>query len=173
MNPCSFCGVIRRKILNRAALDEKCDYLAIGHNLDDVSQAIMMNYVEGDIKKLAVLGKDSRHPKFVKRIKPLEKIPEDEVQLFADLLELKYHKAPCPYSCLSYRSEISEITDKLEENHPGAKYSIVRGFERLLEYLSVPEEVGICKICGDPSATDICKVCTYLTQLGILEKSKF
>ena len=56
MNPCSFCGVIRRKILNKMALNEKCNYLAIGHNLDDISQAVMMNYIEGDIKKLAILG---------------------------------------------------------------------------------------------------------------------
>ncbi|ABR54080.1 PP-loop domain protein [Methanococcus vannielii SB] len=173
MNPCSFCGVIRRKILNKIAIIEKCDYLAIGHNLDDISQAVMMNYIEGNIKKLAVLGKDSKNSKFVKRIKPLEKIPEDEVLLFADFLKLKYHKAPCPYSSLSYRSEISEITDQLEENHPGAKYSIVKGFERLLEYLNVPEEVGVCKICGDASSRDICKVCTYLKELEILEKSKF
>lgn len=173
MNPCSFCGVIRRKILNRVSIEEKCDFLAIGHNLDDVAQAVMMNYIEGDVKKLAFLGKSLKHPKFVKRIKPLEKIPEDEVLLLAEMLELKYHKSPCPYSCLSFRSEVSDITDNLEKNHPGSKYSIVRGYERLLEHIELPGYTGECKICGDLSATEVCKVCSYLKNLGILEKSKF
>jgi uncharacterized protein (TIGR00269 family) len=169
MNPCSFCGVIRRKILNKMALNEKCSYLAIGHNLDDISQAVMMNYIEGDIKKLAILGKNVDNPMFVKRIKPLKNIPEDEVLLFADLLEMKYHKAPCPYSSISYRAEVSDIVDKLEENHPGAKYSIVSGFEKLLEYLPVEKEMNVCKYCKDPSASEICKVCMFLEKLGILD----
>jgi uncharacterized protein (TIGR00269 family) len=167
MNPCSFCGVIRRKILNKMALNEKCNYLAIGHNLDDMAQAVMMNYIEGDIKKLAILGKDVDNPLFVKRIKPLKNIPEDEVLLFADLLELKYHKSPCPYSSISYRAEVSDIIDKLEENHPGTKYSIVSGFEKLLEYLPVEKEMNICKYCKEPSASEICKVCMFLEKLGI------
>ncbi len=167
MNPCSFCGVIRRKILNNIALNEKCDYLAIGHNLDDISQAVMMNYIEGDIKKLAMLGKNVDNPMFVKRIKPLKNIPEDEVLLFADLLGLKYHKTPCPYSSISYRAEISNIIDKLEENHPGTKYSIVSGFEKLLEYLPVENEMNVCKYCKEPSSSEICKVCMFLEKLGI------
>ncbi|AEH06479.1 TIGR00269 family protein [Methanothermococcus okinawensis] len=168
MNPCSFCGVIRRKILNKMALNEKCNYLAIGHNLDDMAQAIMMNYIEGDVKKLAILGHDANNPMFVKRIKPLKYIPENEVLLFADLLEIKYHKAPCPYSSMSYRAEISDIIDKLEENHPGTKYSIVSGFEKLLEYLPVEKEMNVCKYCNEPSASEICKVCMFLEKLGIL-----
>ncbi|MCS3921664.1 uncharacterized protein (TIGR00269 family) [Methanococcus voltae PS] len=173
MNPCSFCGVIRRKILNRVAIEKGCDYLAIGHNLDDISQAVMMNYIEGDIKKLAILGKSSQSDKFVKRIKPLSKIPEEEVKLFADILEMDYHKEPCPYSCLSYRSEVSDIIDTLEEKHAGAMYSIVAGYERLLEYLEVPESVSICEKCGEPSALKICKVCSFLKDLGLEENSKF
>ncbi|MDK2789836.1 MAG: hypothetical protein PWP15_343 [Methanothermococcus sp.] len=173
MNPCSFCGVIRRKILNRMALEEKCDYLAIGHNLDDISHAVMMNYIEGNIKKLVLLGKNAEHPQFVKRIKPLMKIPEDEVLLFADLMELKYHKAPCPYSCLSYRAEVSDIVDELEEKHPGAKYSIVAGFERLIEHLDIDHNTTVCKYCKEPSASGVCKACTFLDNLDLLENSKF
>ncbi|AXI24761.1 TIGR00269 family protein [Methanofervidicoccus sp. A16] len=167
-NPCTFCGVIRRRILNNMALERRCNYLAIGHNLDDVAQAVMMNYIEGDIKKLAILGRNIEHPKFVKRIKPLKYIPEDEVKLFADLLGIKYHSEPCPYSSLSYRSEISDILDLLEERHPGRKYSIVAGFERLVKYLPVEKERGVCKYCGNPSASDVCKVCEILKKLNII-----
>ncbi|HIQ38881.1 MAG TPA: TIGR00269 family protein [Methanothermococcus okinawensis] len=167
-NPCTFCGIIRRRILNNMALERGCNYLAIGHNLDDVAQAVMMNYIEGDIKKLAILGRSIEHPKFVKRIKPLKYIPEDEVKLFADLVGIKYHREPCPYSSQSYRSEISDILDLLEERHPGRKYSIVAGFERLVKYLPLEKERGVCKYCGNPSASDVCKVCEILRKLDII-----
>jgi len=167
-NPCSFCGVIRRKILNKMALNNKCNYLAIGHNLDDIAQGVMMNYIEGDIKKLAILGKNIDNPMFVKRLKPLKYIPEDEVKLFANLIGIKYHKEPCPYSSLSYRSEISEVLDKLEDKHPGTKYSIISGFERLLTYLPVEKKMDICKYCGSPSASDTCKACEFLKRLNII-----
>ena len=155
------------------ALERGCNYLAIGHNLDDVAQAVMMNYIEGDIRKLAILGRSFEHPKFVKRIKPLKYIPEDEVKLFADLVGIKYHREPCPYSSQSYRSEISDILDLLEERHPGRKYSIVAGFERLVKYLPPEKEKGICKYCGNPSASDVCKVCEILKRLGIMDKEIF
>ncbi|HIP90912.1 MAG TPA: TIGR00269 family protein [Methanothermococcus okinawensis] len=167
-NPCTFCGVIRRRVLNTMALEQGCNYLAIGHNLDDIAQAVMMNYIEGDIRKLAMLGKGIEHPKFVKRIKPLRYIPEYEVKLFADLVGIKYHGEPCPYSSRSYRSEIGEILDLLEERHPGRKYSIVAGFERLVKYLPLERESSICKYCGNPSASEICKVCEILKKLELI-----
>ena len=168
-NPCTFCGVIRRRVLNTMALELGCNYLAIGHNLDDIAQAVMMNYIEGDIRKLAMLGRGIEHPKFVKRIKPLKYIPEAEVKLFADLVGIKYHSEPCPYSSLSYRSEISEILDLLERRHPGRKYSIVAGFERLVKYLPLERESKVCKYCGNPSTSEVCKVCEILKKLDILK----
>jgi uncharacterized protein (TIGR00269 family) len=167
MNPCSFCGVIRRKILNNIARNERCNYLAIGHNLDDMAQAIFMNYIEGDIKKLAILGNNANNSLFVKRIKPLRTIPEDEIILLADLINLKYHKSPCPYSSISYRAEISDILDKLEKNHPGIKYSIVSGHTKLLKYLPSEKNMKTCKYCNEPSASEVCKVCMFLKKLGL------
>ncbi|EHP87422.1 TIGR00269 family protein [Methanotorris formicicus] len=167
LNPCSFCGVMRRKLLNKYALKEGCNYLAIGHNLDDISQAIMMNYIDGSIEKLVRLGKDAEHPLLVKRIRPLKYIPEEEVQLYADLVGLKYQKEPCPYSSISYRAEISEIIDKLEDSHPGTRHSIVSGFEKLIKHLDIKMEVKTCKICGEPSSGDICKVCLWMEKLGL------
>ncbi len=167
VNPCSYCGVIRRKILNRMALKNNCNYLAIGHNLDDMAQAVMMNYIEGDIKKLAILGKNNSNPIFVNRIKPLKKIPENEVLLFAELSNINYHRAQCPYSSLSYRAEVSKIIDNLENRHPGTKYSIVSGYEKLLKYLPVEKEMKLCRCCNEPSTSELCKVCIFLEKLGI------
>jgi uncharacterized protein (TIGR00269 family) len=164
--PCSFCGVVRRYLLNKYALKEGCDYLAIGHNLDDFCQTILMNYVEGNIKNIIQFGKEFEGEGFVKRIKPLKLIPEDEVRLYAEINNIKYQREPCPYSSLSYRHRMKRVIEILEEEKPGTKFSILRGYEKLLKYLDVKEEIRRCKICGFPSSGDLCKVCSWLMKLN-------
>ncbi|ENN96669.1 PP-loop domain-containing protein, partial [Methanocaldococcus villosus KIN24-T80] len=154
--PCSFCGVLRRYILNKYALGY--DYLAIGHNLDDMAQTILMNYVEGNIKNIVHFGKDIEDKKFVKRIRPLKYIPEEEVKLYADIEGIVYQSEPCPYSSLSYRHRMKEVIKTLENIDPKVKFSIVKGYERLLNYICYKEEIKRCKICGFPSNNEICKV---------------
>ena len=58
--------------MNKAARDIDADVLATGHNLDDITQAILMNFTRGDIERLARLGPHSKvQPGLVPRILPL------------------------------------------------------------------------------------------------------
>ena len=41
--PCSFCGVFRRQSLNALAEKTNAKAMALGHNLDDMAQSILMN----------------------------------------------------------------------------------------------------------------------------------
>ncbi|WP_456416871.1 TIGR00269 family protein [Methanocaldococcus sp.] len=168
--PCSFCGVVRRYLLNKYALKEGCDYLAIGHNLDDFCQTILMNYIEGNIKNIIQFGKEIDDDKFVKRIKPLKLIPEDEVKIYANINKIEYQKESCPYSSISYRHKIKEIIKILEEEKPGIKFSILKGYEKLLKYIEFKEDIKKCKICNYPCSGEICKVCLWLKKLEQLNK---
>ena len=47
MMPCSFCGVFRRQSLNSLAEKVSADVMALGHNLDDMAQSILMNFQKG------------------------------------------------------------------------------------------------------------------------------
>lgn len=165
LNPCTYCGVIRRRILNKVSIEENANYLAIGHNLDDFAQAIMMNYIKGDINKLNILGKEGGNDLFVKRIKPLEEIPENEIRLFGDLLGISYHKEPCPYSSISFRHEIKEIINDLEKKHPGTSYSILSGFKKLTKVIPDEKKLIRCKYCGEGGSSEVCKVCKLLATL--------
>src|SRR4030067_1387696 len=49
---CTLCGVLRKNILNKAARELGANKIAIGHNLSDESQTILMNYMRGDIDRL-------------------------------------------------------------------------------------------------------------------------
>ncbi len=53
---CTYCGVFRRWIINKIAREEGATKIATGHNLDDETQAILMNYLEGNIQNLMRIG---------------------------------------------------------------------------------------------------------------------
>ena len=53
---CSYCGVMRRYLLNKYARKLGADKIAVGHNADDVAQTVMMNFMRNEPERLARLG---------------------------------------------------------------------------------------------------------------------
>lgn len=173
--PCTYCGVLRRSMLNQAARELGADKLATAHNLDDEVQAIMLNYVRADLSRLYRLGPIyPGREGFVPRIKPLREIPEKEVALYTLLRELKADLSTCPYTG-GMRSEVRDFVNQLEANHPTTKHMILRMFDRLKPYLpgAVGEfELRGCEICGEPTPSDTCRACELLKQLGLERREK-
>ncbi|MEM5812156.1 MAG: TIGR00269 family protein [Candidatus Aenigmatarchaeota archaeon] len=162
---CTLCGIGRRYLLNKKARELKLTKICTGHNLDDEVQAILMNYVRGDLYRASRMGPEPvvYDRKFIGRIKPLRIIPEKEVALYALLSGLRFHNKECPYRT-GMRLEVRDFINSLEENHSGIKFSILETFDRILPHLRewMEKEVGelyYCKKCGEPSAKEVCKVC--------------
>ena len=168
---CTYCGVFRRWIINRAARDFKATKIATGHNLDDETQAILMNYLEGNIDNLTKIGAitDSKSPLFTPKIKPLREIPEKEIGLYAIARDLEVHFAACPYSQESFRGEVGEIIKNLSNDHPTIMYSTLSGFDKIKKAIKKEYKIEFkfdrCSICGEPSSNEICRVCTFLEEL--------
>ena len=170
---CSYCGVFRRTIINKAAREMGATKIATGHNLDDEVQAIIMNYLEGNVNNLGKLGAktESKAEEFTVKIKPLREIPEREIGLYVVAKELEVHFDSCPYAMQSFRGEVSEIINQLSEKHPTIKYSTLRGYDKIK--LVFKEEFkqdyahGRCKRCGEPSSNELCKACSFLEELGV------
>jgi uncharacterized protein (TIGR00269 family) len=160
---CSFCGVLRRRLLNDKARELGVAKLATGHNLDDEAQAIMINYIRGDLDRLLRLSNSNGSEKFVPRVKPLQEMPEKEVALYA-LLTGDVDLSECPYAGDSFRTGIRDFINTLERDNPGIKFSIKRGHEKLTPHLeSYPsKELKECRHCGEPTSGDVCKVCDLL-----------
>ena len=80
---CTYCGVFRRQIFNQVARDVNATKLATGHNLDDETQSIVMNYLEGNVNNMVRIGYKtlSQDKRFTQKIKPLRKIPEKEIKI--------------------------------------------------------------------------------------------
>ncbi|MBU3967836.1 MAG: TIGR00269 family protein [Euryarchaeota archaeon] len=160
---CTLCGVLRKNLLNKTARELGADKLAIGHNLDDESQTIMMNYLRGDMDRLKRMLPNVKQPGLVMRIKPLRSIPEKEVALYAFLNGLPVSMDECPYAGEALRNEIREMLNNYEVKHPGTKYSLLGGFETISEVLrSADTEIIMCRICGEPGSEAVCKTCRLL-----------
>jgi len=170
---CTYCGVFRRWIINKAAIDMGATKIATGHNLNDEVQAILMNYLEGNIDNLTKIGAktSSKLDEFTVKIKPLREIPEKEIGLYVISRNLDVHLDNCPYSKDSFRGEIGEILQELSIKHPTIMYSTLRGFDKIKEAikneLTPNYTYSNCEICGEPSSNKVCRVCTFLKELDV------
>ena len=165
IGPCSYCGVLRKKILNRVASEIGASKLVIGHNLDDEAQTIMLNHLRGDVEKMVRFSSVTPLENFVLRIKPLRKIPEREVALYARLHDMPMELTACPHSYGALRKEVRGMLNNFEISHPGTKYSLVRGFDTLVPMVAaaLPESpMTICRICGEPCNDNVCQACRML-----------
>lgn len=163
-SPCTYCGVLRRKCLNVVAKGIGAKYLATGHNLDDMSQSILMNFVRGDIERLARLGPHTKvQPGLIPRFHPLRMIPEKESLLYAMVTGMEFYAEPCPYRGEALRNQYREIVDDLEMRSPGSKFSIISSYDQLKPMLDSSIESAQLKncSCGEPTLGRKCKACEY------------
>jgi len=169
LGECTYCGVFRRLCINQNAKELKVDKIVTGHNLDDMSQSILMNFVNADIKKLARLGPHKKiQPGLVPRLLPLRTIPEKENTLYAILKNIEYYDGECPYSERALRGVFRDIIDDLEFKNPGTRHSILNSYENIKDILLEkypPTELKKCPNCGEPTSQNLCKSCLLIKKL--------
>lgn len=170
-SPCAYCGVLRRKAINKAADMIGATKIATAHNLDDEVQTILLNMLHGDPLRIARSGPVLKEPrgKFLPRIKPLCDIPEKEIVFYAYLTGLQFQTVACPHGHEALRNDIRSFLNQMEIKHPGTKFTLLRSAERLRAqmgaYLSYPELHGCIK-CGDPTPHELCEACVMLEAIA-------
>lgn len=166
-SPCTYCGVFRRRLMNDEARKIGASYLATGHNLDDMAQSVMMNFVRGDVERLARLGPHERvQPGLIPRFLPLRVIPEKESLLYAMVSGLDYWDGECPYWSEALRNQYRDIIDQLEDRSPGAKFSILSSYDQLRPMLYrnySQSSLHLCE-CGEPTVGSRCKSCELVRE---------
>ncbi|MAF50710.1 MAG: TIGR00269 family protein [Nanoarchaeota archaeon] len=169
---CSMCGVFRRSLLNKSSRELKATKLATGHNLDDEAQSILMNQLRNNIALSSRMGPRTgtgKDPRFIPRIKPFYFLTEKEVATYAFLKGLISKFNECTYNEDSYRFEIRDLLNNLEQKYPGTKHSLVASFIEILPTLKKSfkgKSIGICKTCGEPTSSNICKVCNLTKEIN-------
>lgn len=170
LTPCSYCGVLRRKALNVLARKVNATKIALANNLDDEIQTFMLNIVHGDVHRIARSGPvfHEEIESLIPRVKPLCEVLEREVALYAYLKGVRFQENPCPYASEALRNDIRSMLNRLEEKHPGTKYTIFRSAEKIREKLrEIKPEVKIrrCRVCGEVTVNEICQACKLLQNL--------
>ena len=165
--PCAYCGVLRRKAINKAAALTGATKIATAHNLDDEVQTVLLNMLHGDPLRIARSGPVLTDPrgKFLPRIKPLCEIPEKEIVLYAYQTGLQFQSVECPHGHEALRNDIRSFLNQMEVKHPGTKFTLLRSAEKLRDQIgesALLSELRECKKCGDPTPHELCEACLML-----------
>jgi len=167
ISSCAMCGTLRRRALDMAAEKLDLDVLATAHNLDDMIQTFFINFMNGDIKRIAWIGGVSESSSFrTRRIHPFMEIYEKEAALYAFINRLPFQSVHCPYMDEGIRSGVRVYFNKLEEEHPGIKYMMLKSVLSISESIRVPVvSAKKCASCGLPSSSDICSACKLVAEI--------
>ena len=166
--PCGACGLSKRHLLNRFALDHGYDTVATGHNLDDEAAVLLGNVLRWETEYLA-----RQHPVlpaatgFARRIKPLVRLGERETAAYCVIRNIDYQVDECPMAAGNRHLHYKDVLNQLEQRSPGSKAAFFHGFldhahDRFADHPDRDDtgnHLGACQECGAPTTTDICAFC--------------
>jgi uncharacterized protein (TIGR00269 family) len=163
--PCSACGMSKRHIFDRTAVDGGYDAVATGHNLDDEAAVLMGNVLHWHTdylgRQLPVLPERAGFPR---KIKPLVRLGEREMAAYCVIKGIEYQVEECPMAVGNRHLHYKEALNQIERRSPGAKHDFYFGFlARASEAFRTEEHdqefLGLCERCGAPTPGEVCAFC--------------
>ncbi len=162
--PCSACGLSKRHLFDRAALDGGYDALVTGHNLDDEAAVLYGNTMRWQTDYLArqrpVLPAG---PGFPRKVKPLVRLTERETAAYCVLRGIDYLVEECPMAAGNKHLAYKEALNEMELRSPGSKADFYFGFlaraADRFEAGARRDDLGACRSCGGPAESELCAFC--------------
>ena len=167
-SPCSACGLSKRHLFDRAALEGGYDAVATGHNLDDEAAVLFGNTLRWQTEYLArqhpVLP---ARPGFPRKVKPLVRLGEREMAAYCVLRGIDYIVEECPMAEGNKHLGYKEALNEIEARSPGSKQAFYAGFlARAVDRFAdaAPDhaeggETASCDRCGVPTTSGTCAFC--------------
>ena len=164
--PCSACGMSKRHVFDKAALDGGYTVLVTGHNLDDEAAVLFGNTLHWDVEYLArQLPVLEARDGFPKKVKPLVRLTERETAAWCIVRGIDYLVDECPMAAgnkhLAYKAALNTI----EATSPGTKagfyFNFIDNMSPLLAGRAMAEGhvLGACANCGAPTTGSVCAFC--------------
>jgi uncharacterized protein (TIGR00269 family) len=168
--PCSGCGLSKRYLMNRAALEEGVPVVATGHNLDDEAATLFGSVMHWQMDALPRQSPalPSTHPKLVRRVKPLYRLSERETAAFAFMRKIDYIVEECPFAKGATSIAHKETLNRMEDASPGAKHNFLFGFlDKARPAFERAESVVLneCARCGQVTTGTLCAFCKLADQV--------
>ncbi|MER3453075.1 MAG: tRNA(Ile)-lysidine synthetase [Acidimicrobiia bacterium] len=172
--PCSACGLTKRHLFNKAALEGGYDVVATGHNLDDEAAVLFGNVLHWSLEYLArqlpVLP--AAHG-FARKVKPLVRLAERETAAYCVLSGIDYIVDECPNAVGNRHLGYKEALNAIEERSPGSKAAFYFGFLRRVSPLLVGTtaaeegELRACPGCGSATTNEgLCAFCALVARVA-------
>ena len=168
--PCSGCGLSKRYLMNRVALEHGFPVVATGHNLDDEAATLFGSVMHWQTDALPRQSPalPSTHPRLVRRVKPLYRLSEHETASYAFLRKIDYIVEECPFAKGATSISHKEILNRMEETSPGAKHNFLFGFlEKARPAFEKADGVVLneCARCGQVTSGTVCAFCKLSDQV--------
>jgi tRNA-5-methyluridine54 2-sulfurtransferase len=168
--PCSGCGLSKRYLMNRVALEHGFPVVATGHNLDDEAATLFGSVMHWQTDALPRQSPAlaATHPKLVRRVKPLYRLSERETAAYAFLRGIDYIVEECPFAAGATSIAHKEILTRMEEASPGAKHNFLFGFlDKARAAFERVEAVTLneCERCGQVTTGTVCAFCKLADQV--------
>ena len=171
--PCSACGLSKRHLFDRTAIEGGYDVVATGHNLDDEAAVLMGNTLHWQTD---YLGRQSpvlpARDGFPRKVKPLVRLSERETAAYCVVRSIDYIVDECPMAAGNRHLGYKAALDQLEAQSPGSKHSFYFGFlERAFSQFeplaaSDREDLEACTSCGAPTTAGECAFCRLVVRAG-------
>ena len=127
--PCMVQSARKRDQLICTAEENGAGILATGETLDDEALDIFISYLRGDVNAIVPEGSVSEEQR-VAWIKPMRRIPEKEVRLYAIGQDLGFADAGELSNTDALRVAAKRLLCDFDCRHPGTNYSLLRGLEK-------------------------------------------
>lgn len=171
--PCSACGLSKRHLFDKAAIDGGYDVVVTGHNLDDEAAVLYGNVLRWEVEYLArQLPVLPARDGFPKKAKPLVRLTERETAAWCVVRGIDYLVEECPMAAGNKHLGYKDALNSLEAASPGSKAAFYLGFlDRMAPLLDDAaatgrESLSRCPSCGAPTSGDVCTFCRLVTRVG-------
>jgi uncharacterized protein (TIGR00269 family) len=166
---CAVCGLSKRYVFNRAALEGGFDVIATGHNLDDEAATLLGNTLRWQTEYIArqspaLPAKDG----MVKKVKPLHRLSELETAAYAFLRGIDYVVEECPLVAGNTQLRYKDAMNAIEANSPGTKAQFFLGYlDRAMPLFKKEDTAQLvaCEACGQPTTGRFCAFCRARAQI--------
>ncbi|HXY72006.1 MAG TPA: ATP-binding protein [Actinomycetota bacterium] len=166
---CAVCGLSKRYVFNRAALQHGFDVVATGHNLDDEAATLLGNTLRWQTEYIArqfpVLP---AREGMVKKVKPLHRLSELETASYAFMRGIDYVVQECPLVAGNTQLKHKEAMNRLEAGSPGTKAQFYLGYLDRAAGLFGDDAAATlrpCEQCGQPTTGRFCAFCRAQAQI--------
>jgi uncharacterized protein (TIGR00269 family) len=171
--PCSACGLSKRHLFDKVALEGGYDVVATGHNLDDEAAVLLGNVLHWQTE---YMGRQSpvlpAAEGFPRKVKPLVRLGERETAAYCVVRGIDYIVEECPMAEGNRHLRYKEALNGIEAASPGSKHAFYFGFlDRAAERFQ-PEvdearaTLVACERCGAPTPDSPCAFCRLVERVS-------